>query len=481
MENDVDLSLFPRQAKVLEYIEAGVQEILYGGAAGSAKSHLLRILAIIWCMRVPGLSIYLFRRQIKDLKLSHMIGPSSFPSLLKPLEEDGIVNINHSNGIITFKHGGDLPNSSIVLSHVQYENDLENYLSAEFHVLLLDEGSTFTEKMYKFLRSRVRLGALKVPEQYKNMLPFIIVATNPRGALHKYLKAGFVDMAEPDKPFRAPQEDGGMLRCFIPARITDNYMLMDSDPGYIDRLKGMYTSAQVQAYLLGKWDVAEDKALTELSKTQIIDDFKIPFQWKIRRGYDYGYSAPYSVLWMAVTNGEAVEIAPGKWFAPPKGSLIVCGEIYGAKKDTELGLEEDVRATAQKIKRFEQTKLWNVLQGPADHQIFEKKHGHCMYDVFQEEKVYFKLAIKSPGSRVNGLALVRQLIRQTVTNDKKKPHLYIFKSCTRLFKHLDQLILDEDNIEDVDSDNTPDHDWDVLRYLVLDVMSEIKVQKIVGV
>ena len=34
-------------------------EVLYGGAAGGGKSHLMRVAAILWCACIPGLQVYL--------------------------------------------------------------------------------------------------------------------------------------------------------------------------------------------------------------------------------------------------------------------------------------------------------------------------------------------------------------------------------------------------------------------------------------
>jgi len=49
-------------------------EVLYGGAAGGGKSHLMRQAAISWCAEIAGLQVYLFRRIREDLSKSHMEG-----------------------------------------------------------------------------------------------------------------------------------------------------------------------------------------------------------------------------------------------------------------------------------------------------------------------------------------------------------------------------------------------------------------------
>ena len=47
-------------------------EILYGGAAGGGKSHLLRIKAIALALAYPKTQIYLFRRFYAELIRNHM-------------------------------------------------------------------------------------------------------------------------------------------------------------------------------------------------------------------------------------------------------------------------------------------------------------------------------------------------------------------------------------------------------------------------
>jgi hypothetical protein len=71
-------------------------EVLYGGAAGGGKSHLMRVSAIEWCCHIPKLQVYLFRRIYDDLIKNHMEGRGGFRALLAPLTITGQAKIVES-------------------------------------------------------------------------------------------------------------------------------------------------------------------------------------------------------------------------------------------------------------------------------------------------------------------------------------------------------------------------------------------------
>ena len=73
--------------------QSAATEILFGGAAGPGKSHLLRIAAITWCAEIPGLQVYLFRRIREDLIRNHIEGPKGFRALLAPWTAAGFTKI----------------------------------------------------------------------------------------------------------------------------------------------------------------------------------------------------------------------------------------------------------------------------------------------------------------------------------------------------------------------------------------------------
>jgi hypothetical protein len=63
-QNQMKFTLHPKQ---LVALRSTATEILYGGAAGGGKSHLMRVAAISWCTAIAGLQCYMFRRIWDDL------------------------------------------------------------------------------------------------------------------------------------------------------------------------------------------------------------------------------------------------------------------------------------------------------------------------------------------------------------------------------------------------------------------------------
>ena len=442
-------------------------EILVGGSAGPGKSYFLRCASIIWALDVPGISIFLFRRLYKELLPNHMYGSGKYMEMLKEMMDAGDVELNKSEGIFTFYN-----QSRIYLCHAQYPDDVLIYLGSEMNVLLIDEATQFEEKMIRFLRSRVRLGSLEVPAKWKGKLPKAIYGSNPGGIGHNYFKSGWVDHGA-RKLHRAPVSDGGMLREYIPALYTDNQILMRNDPAYADRLAGMGDEKLVEAYLKGSWDLAVDGMFAEAWQPliHIITEARIPANWRIDRGFDYGSSAPAGALYFAESNGEEIVIDGQKRQLPAR-SLIVIAEVYFANEKYE-GLNMTPESMADIMVKFEfSAKIRpRVRPGPADAAIFEAQPGfESIADKMERSGVDFIKADKSAGSRKRGVQFIKQMLNAARTKSPTSPHLYVIRSCKHLIRTLPNLPKDADDMDDVDS-SSEDHLFDVLRYRVLKAKS----------
>lgn len=484
----MDLRLHEKQGLAFQ---SSATEIMYGGAAGGGKSHLMRVAAIAWCVAIPGLQVYLFRRTNPDLFKNHMLGAGSFPELLGELVARGVCRIVYSPTVrIIFANG-----AAINLCHCQYEHDVYDYQGAEIHVLMVDELTQWAAPMYRFLRSRVRIGGLAVPERFRGSFPRILTGANPGGIGHNWVKAMFVSAAAPLTITEMPATEGGLRRQFIPARLEDNPTLTENDPGYEQRLEGLGSPALVRAMRQGDWDIVEGGFFDDLWRTNIhaIPPFKIPPSWRIDRSFDWGSSKPFSVGWWAEADGteatRAVYDANGRQtgtfrWAPPRGTLVRVAEWYGCKDgEPNVGLRLSATEIAREIVRREQVwrdRLgWSVYPGPADSAIYTPDDDNVSIgDKMAQLGVRWVEADKSPNSRKNGWELMRAMLKAALWPDPhrpgqwvahpypEEPGLFVFNTCTHFLRTVPVLPRDPVKTDDVDT-KAEDHIGDETRYRVL--------------
>jgi len=101
-----------------------------------------------------------------------------------------------------------------------------------------------------------------------------------------------------------------MLRQFIPALMTDNPSL---DHDYSGKLEGLGDPALVKAMRDGDWNIVAGGMFDDLwtPSVHIVRSFEIPYSWKINRGFDWGSSKPFSVLWFAESDGTDITYPDG--------------------------------------------------------------------------------------------------------------------------------------------------------------------------
>jgi len=451
-------------------------EILYGGALGGGKSYLVRVASIVFSAEIPGLITYLFRRTFKEVLANHIYTPGGYLEMLHSLLDSGDVTYSKSDNSFNFWNG-----SRIQLAHSQYESDIYQHQGAQIGLLCIDEATHFTPDMVRFLRSRVRLGSLKVPDKWRGLFPRILYTANPGGVGHHFFKSGWVDHGQ-GNTFRAPEDEGGMLREYVGAKLHDNKVLLQNDPEYAQRVKGLGSGALVEAMLNGDWGLISGGMFSDVwePKFHVIEPFEIPHTWKVDRGYDYGSSAPAAACWFAESDGEEHVTGDGRaiWF--PRGTIVQCAELYLANKRHE-GLRLAAREQARRIRMTEVDEglFGRAMSGPADNSIFSKVPGHpSIADDMAKEGITFTKADKSPGSRVLGCAVMRQRL-DAARKGVDQPGYYVFNTCYHTIRTVPNLERDDKDEEDIDTAGE-DHLWDVIRYRVLKATHSAKLAKVVG-
>jgi len=457
----VHFKLYRKQQRALM---SAAQEILYGGAAGAGKSYMMRVLAIILCMEIPNVKVFLFRRMYKELYINHVYSPDGFLVMLKEFIDNGEVVFNKSDGVFNFTFNG----AQIYLCHAQHETDINTYLGSEIHCLLIDEATQFTEKMIRFIRTRVRLGGLPIPDRWRGLLPKIIYGSNPGGPSHSYFKRGLVSHGE-GHIFKAPIQDGGMSREYIPAKSKENTVMMRNDPNYDQRIMGLGDERLALAYLEGNWDLEEGAAFSDLwdPNVHLVQNIEIPRTWTMDRAHDYGYSNPAATGWWVESDGTACVINDRRVILP-RQSIILLSEKYFADKE-DKGLRLTPAELGQQMHDHESMNGFRMRtqRGPADSSIFDKDRGSMsIHDEYLRRGVGFTRADKRPGSRERGFVMVRQGLKAALDRNFERPWLLVHRNCVHTVSQIPELPISPENPQDVDT-SANDHIYDMVKYRVL--------------
>lgn len=427
-------------------------EILYGGAAGAGKSHLMRVAAIAWCAQVDGLQVYLFRRIRDDLIKNHMEGASGFRQLLSPFVQSGTCEIVEDE--IRFSNG-----SRIYLCHCKDEKDRFKYQGAEIHVLLIDELTHFSEVIYRFLRSRVRMAEATKIEGF----PRILCGSNPGGIGHGWVKATWIDAKPPMEIWETGATEGGFLRQFIPGRLADNSSLgYDS---YAMALSGLGNPELVKAMLEGDWDVVAGAALDISRERHMLRPFSPPDHWTKFQVLDWGYVRPYSSGWYCVVEGDTLLAAKGNWpdVWLPDGAVIRYREIYGWTGKPNEGSREESPQVVTRILDLEESAGERMDYRVADTGIWAKNDGTSIY-----ERMFMASGRKynprqSEKDRQASYAEVCTRLR----GEEDRPMFYATENCWQFWRTVPSLVLDEVQPEKGPDEKQENHVWDEVCYALM--------------
>lgn len=312
----------------------------------------------------------------------------------------------------------------------------------------------------------------------------VFSTTNPSGPGHNWVKRRFINCADTgevvyrkSKVFDPKLKDDVEVvktQVAIFGSYRENTFLDVKYIAELDRLTQSDINLR-KAWLEGSWDVTAGGALDDKWEraVHIKPRFPIPAGWALDRSMDWGSSHPFSVGWWAEANGEEVELPDGTKWCPAPGSLIQFAEWYGTE---EIGSNKGLKLSAQDIAigiRDREIELinkgWIKSQpwaGPCDNQIRDVRES----DVDTIESKMLKIGIswsesdKSPGSRRNGLQLLRDRLEASVRGEG--PGIYFMTNCEASIETLPPLPRDEVKIDDVDT-SSEDHVYDMVRYRVL--------------
>lgn len=245
-----EINFYPTEKQAAAYqilTDNKTREIGYGGSAGGGKSYLGCFWLFSQCLRYPGVTYLLGRRELSNLKKTTL---ASFFKLMFDLKikPELYFTMDMQLNIIKFH------NSSRILlmdmAHKPSDPDYLRFGGLELTGSFVDESNECDEKAISIIKTRIGRGR---NEEY-NILPKSLETFNP-SKNHVYFR-----FYQPYKEKTMPED-----KIFIPALATDNPYL---SPEYIKQLENSDEITR-QRLLYGNFDYDDDlRALCPFERIQ---------------------------------------------------------------------------------------------------------------------------------------------------------------------------------------------------------------------
>ena len=429
--------------------------VAYGGARGGGKSFIAMWMAILLALAFPGIRVCIVRKTLDELRNNYIY--KMIPILY------GIAKYNKSEKIFVFPNG-----STIKFEYCACESDLDHFQGAEYDVMFIDEACLLMEEWIDKIDACTRgvhfhpQTGLPIPRKFPNRTYYML---NPGGPSHAYFKRLFIDRRYQDREI--PENYS-----FIQALVTDNKVLMEQNPDYINTLMRLPPKIR-KAWLYGEWDVFEGQFFEDLRLEPDIqaavaagceDDAETlrqdgrwchviaPFDpkpgWKIYRSFDWGYSRPFSCGWWAVDfDGVVYRIL----------------ELYGCTDTPNEGVKWIPETVFKTIHEIETEHRWlkgRHIHGVADPAIWNAERGISIAETAQKYGVFFE-----PGDHER-LPGWMQVHYRLAFDENGFPMMYVFDTCKAFIRTMPTLMYDDHKPEDLDSDGE-DHVADEVRYFLM--------------
>jgi hypothetical protein len=416
-------------------ITCPVFEIFYGGARGGGKTDGMLGEWIAHAGRYGEAASGLMVRRTRE---------ELYDTIERSRQLYTLLGAKLTDNLWRFPNGARLR-----FAYLERDSDAEAYQGHNYTRVYIEELGNFPNPAPVFKMMATLRSAKGVPTGFR-------ASGNPGGPGHQWVRARYIDPA-PHGMQVITDAESGLQRVFIPAKVSDNKILTDSDPSYVARLKQSGSPELVRAWLDGDWSVIAGAFFPEFSMVKhVIRPFTIPEHWARYRSMDWGSARPFAVYWMAVSDGDDTPY--------PRGSLVVYREWYGMQPNQpNVGLKLTAEEVADGIlSRESGEELTGNVIDPA---AFNSDGGPSIAERMLVRGCFWgKADNKRVGQR--GMMGGWDQLRQRLKGFDGKPMLYIFDTCAHLIRTLPALQHDEKRPEDVDTE-AEDHAPDALRYGVM--------------
>lgn len=405
-------------------------DVLFGGAAGGGKSRALVADDLADAVAIPGIRISVFRRTYDELSESVLKELAGF-DFAEALD----ASWNGSERELRFRNG-----SLIRYRYAESEVDATRRQGGEFQKLSIDERGLLPPRVVDLLLERIRSGRKDVP------VVGVRSTSNPGGIGHGAVKGRYIDPT--DQGARPYTDAHGFTVRFIPSRAVDNPHL---DEAYRRRLDAIADPARRAAMRDGDWDIFDGMVFTEWRRDRhVVPVLEVPASWRRFAGIDYGYRAPWAVIWCAEDEDRRV------W---------VYRERYGTKVGETEQAHRILAAEGGEtpVARYADDAMW-ATRGDAK----------SVAAVYSEAGCAITPARK--GERLIGWQRVHSYLadgpacaHHRASGWATCPMLHVLDGrAPNLVRTLPSLPYDSKRPEDVDTD-AEDHVADALRYLLINL------------
>ena len=407
----------PNVGPQTEFLAAGEQDVLYGGAAGGGKSYAMLVDPLRY-MHIKEHRALLLRKSMPELRelidKSRELYPKAFTG----------AKFREVEKIWRFPSG-----ASLEFGYLDRDADVYRYQGQSYTWIGIDELTQYpTEFPLQYLQSRLRT-------TNKDIKCFIRCTANPGGVGGNWVKKRYLDTSPPNESFIGKDE---ITRKFIPAKLDDNPYL--AEDGKYEKMLESLPPVQKKQLLEGNWDVSEGAAFVEFDyDTHCIDPYELPKRWERFKGIDYGYASESCCLWGTVDIND--------------GTLIIYRELYrkGLTGEELAGIITDMEMEDPfSVSGVLDTAAWakTGTTGPTVGEALVRA-GHKLR--------------RADKNRVQGKIQIHEYLK---IKENGRPKLQIFNTCPNLIRELQSIPLSKTNPEDVDT-HASDHAYDALRYMIM--------------
>lgn len=299
----------------------------------------------------------------------------------------------------------------------------------------------------------------------------LILTGNPGGAGQQWIKQRYIDPYPGGNKVLVRELPNGAKHqyVFIPSKVQNNKLLVERDPGYINRLYLVGSEKLVNAWLEGDWNAIEGAYFGEWCNDHILEPFEIPSHWLRFISGDWGSAKPFSFGWWAIASEDY--LSPSGWV--PKGAMVRYREWYGCVPgQPNTGL----KMTAEEVGKGLLERGCDVDYAVIDPATFAEDGGLSIQQRIRNGSksslrpagIYFRRADnKRVGVRgaMGGWDQLRARLKGEDFGDPvgHRPMIYCFKTCVDSIRTIPALQHDDNRPEDLNSD-MEDHAADDWRY-----------------